>query len=163
MRIFITGKPGVGKTTLIKKLFEELKDKEVGGFITEEIRKEGRRVGFKMIALDTKEEGLLAYVGKGEPRVGKYRVFVDNIDKIAVNALKRALNKDIILIDEIGAMEFKSKNFKKALDEVLKSNKIIVATLHRNYIDKFKDFGEIIYLTEKNREEVLKNLKKVLL
>ena len=36
--ILITGLPGVGKTTLIKKLTEALKDFDPVGFYTEEIR-----------------------------------------------------------------------------------------------------------------------------
>ena len=57
MRIFITGMPGVGKTTLALKIAEGLKDLgyKVGGFITKEIRKNGRRVGFKIITLDTND------------------------------------------------------------------------------------------------------------
>ena len=70
MRIFITGMPGVGKTTLALKVAERLKDLgyKVGGFITKEIRKDGRRVGFKIITLDTNEEAILAYVGEGEAK-----------------------------------------------------------------------------------------------
>jgi nucleoside-triphosphatase len=39
--ILITGQPGIGKTTLIKKLAEELADLRTVGFYTEEIRQNG--------------------------------------------------------------------------------------------------------------------------
>ena len=166
MRIFITGMPGVGKTTLALKVAERLKDLgyKVGGFITKEIRKDGRRVGFKIITLDTNEEAILAYVGEGNVKVGKYAVFVENLDKVGVEAIKRALKEaDIIIIDELGAMEFKSKTFSKVVDEVIKSNKPLLATLHRNWINKFKDKGELYYLTAENRDKLFEEiLNKVL-
>ncbi len=43
--LLITGLPGIGKTTLIKKLSEELKVLHPAGFYTEEIREEGQRKG----------------------------------------------------------------------------------------------------------------------
>ncbi|ADG13277.1 NTPase [Methanocaldococcus infernus] len=160
MRVFITGEPGVGKTTLIKRIYELLKDKyKVGGFITEEIREKGRRVGFKIKDFSGNEE-ILAYVGEGHPRVGKYRVYVKNLDKVLESLSWE--DKDIILIDEIGAMEFKSKKFKEFLDKVLSSNKDLIATLHRHYVNKFKDFGRVIRLEKNNREEIFKHIVKVL-
>ncbi|HHN66114.1 MAG TPA: hypothetical protein ENK09_12210 [Nitrospirae bacterium] len=43
----MTGKPGVGKTTVIKKLAGELADLRPRGFYTEEIRKAGKRKGLE--------------------------------------------------------------------------------------------------------------------
>lgn len=40
--LLITGRPGVGKTTLIRRLAETLGDR-AGGFYTEEIREAGER------------------------------------------------------------------------------------------------------------------------
>ena len=45
--LLITGKPGVGKTTVIKKLAGELADLRPRGFYTEEIRKAGKRKGLE--------------------------------------------------------------------------------------------------------------------
>ena len=55
--LLITGRPGVGKTTLIKRLIPALPP--AGGFYTEEIRSCGERVGFKIVTL-AGEEGILA-------------------------------------------------------------------------------------------------------
>lgn len=161
MRIFITGMPGVGKTTLALKIAEKLKDLgyKVGGFITKEIRKNGKRVGFKIITLDTNEETVLAYVGDGKIKVGKYAVFIENLDKVGVEAIKRALkDADIIVIDELGTMEFKSKKFSEVVDEVIKSDKPLLATLHRNWVNKFKDKGRIYTLTVENRDKLFKEI-----
>ena len=71
--ILITGKPQVGKTTLLQRLAAELDS--AGGFYTQEITRNNIREGFKIITLDG-SEGILAK--KGMPsafRVGKYGVF----------------------------------------------------------------------------------------
>src|SRR4030067_1081189 len=58
--ILLTGLPGVGKTTLMKKLSEELHAQHPVGFYTEEIRVGGARKGFGLISLDGKR-GLLSH------------------------------------------------------------------------------------------------------
>src|SRR5436189_6277630 len=52
--ILLTGRPGCGKTTLIKRVVEELA-LPAGGFYTEEIRQGRERVGFKIITLSSNE------------------------------------------------------------------------------------------------------------
>ena len=47
MKILLTGPPGVGKTTLIKYLCEQLGN--CSGFYTEEIREGGKRIGFNIV------------------------------------------------------------------------------------------------------------------
>ena len=44
--ILLTGRPGIGKTTVIMRLAESLQQLQVKGFYTEEIRESGRRKGF---------------------------------------------------------------------------------------------------------------------
>uniref|UniRef100_A0A7N2M2A0 Uncharacterized protein n=1 Tax=Quercus lobata TaxID=97700 RepID=A0A7N2M2A0_QUELO len=52
----VTGPPGVGKTTLIMRVFETLKasnpNLKVQGFYTREIRQGSERVGFEVVTLD---------------------------------------------------------------------------------------------------------------
>ena len=72
--ILLSGRPGVGKTTLLRKLAARLPGVGVGGFFTEELRERGSRVGFRVATFDG-EEGILAHrSGRSGPRVGKYVV-----------------------------------------------------------------------------------------
>ncbi|WP_457754172.1 NTPase [Thermococcus sp.] len=169
MKIFVTGVPGVGKTTLVLKIAEDLRKSgfRIGGMVTQEVREQGKRVGFKIRALDTNEEGTLAWVGEGYPRVGKYVVNVEDLDKIGVSAIRRAIrNADVIIIDEIGAMEFKSKEFAKVIEEALRNEKPLLATLHRRWVHRFRNRGKLYVITvenrEKIREEILHELLKAL-
>ncbi|XRO77821.1 nucleoside-triphosphatase [Methanocaldococcus sp. 10A] len=55
------------------------------------------------------------------------------------------------------------KKFSNVVNEVIKSNKPLLATLHRNWVNKFKDKGDIYTLTVENRDELFeKILNKVL-
>ncbi len=164
IKILLTGPPGSGKTTAVMKVYETLKlyNYSVGGFITREERKNNVRIGFNILILDTGETYTLAsvYLKEG-PRIGKYRVNVEALDKYGIEALKRALNRhDVIIIDEIGPMELTSKNFLPVLSEVFKSNKPTIATIHykiaSNIPKELKTDKESVlyYISEKNRDAI---------
>jgi len=149
--IFLTGQPGVGKTTVLLKAIEELRAKgfNIGGMISQEAREGGSRVGFKIIDLDTKREGWLAHIRqKKGPTMGKYRVCLEDLESIGVKAIFNAYEKaDITVIDEVGPMELFSQAFKEAVAEALKNGKTVLGIIHYRARDSF-------IATIKNREDV---------
>ena len=166
--LLVTGLPGVGKTTLIKKLAEALKSLHPAGFYTEEIREGGERKGFDLVSLEGKR-GLLSHRGIRSPhRVGQYKVdvrgFEDFLDSISFfNPLAR-----LIIIDEIGKMECLCDQFIKLLEEILDSEKWVIATIAlkgTGLIEKIKKRQDIrlFEITQKNRDalfsEILKEVK----
>ncbi|WP_297548059.1 NTPase [Thermococcus sp.] len=174
VRVFVTGPAGVGKTTLVERVAREVErwGYIVGGMVTREVRRNGRRVGFKIIALDTGEEGTLASL-RGTSHLpgvpfGKYIVHVDELERVGVSAIRRALvEADLIVIDEIGPMEYKSDEFIKAVGEVLKSEKPLLAVVYRKMADKFRPLGRLHVLSFENRnrefgiilDEIMRELK----
>ncbi|MEM5843694.1 MAG: NTPase [Candidatus Aenigmatarchaeota archaeon] len=160
MKIFLTGKPGIGKSTVLEKVVNLLKEKgkRVGGFVTPEIREKGKRVGFCVKDIFSNEIGILASKDiKIGPQLGGYGINLEDFERVALNAMDFALREcDVIAIDEIGKMEFFSQRFREKLTQVLLSEKPLVAVLHRNFVRKFNDFGEIIEVTEKNRNSLPK-------
>lgn len=166
MKIFITGKAHSGKSTVLEKTIELLKQKglEVGGFTTPEIVEKGERVGFSVKDVYSGEMGVLASVDyKIGPRLGKYGVAVEEFERVALKALDIAVEKcDVVAVDEIGKMEFFSENFKQKLTETLLIDKPFIAVLHRNYVKQFKDYGEVIEVTMKNRSELPEKIAKLI-
>jgi nucleoside-triphosphatase len=158
-KIFITGRPGVGKTTLIRKVAERLRA-EAEGFITEELREGGKRTGFKVQDLSG-NEGVLSHVNiKSKQRVGKYCVNVKGFELVAIPAMERAMAKGkILVVDEIGRMELFSQQFRQKIIEAIESQGAIIATIHQKphpFTDQIlKTPGiEIITITEKNRDQL---------
>jgi nucleoside-triphosphatase len=156
----LSGEPGTGKTTIIKEVLSKAY-KSAGGFYTEEIRIQGARQGFKIITLDGKN-AVLAHTSVRSPyRVSKYGVDIDSMDKVAVPALKQAIqSKDIVVLDEIGKMELFSSSFKDAVIEALESGKKVLGTImlaSHPWADKIKarQDVEIIKVTRLNRNEVV--------
>jgi len=160
--ILLTGRPGIGKTTVLLRIVDELKKRNllVDGFISREFREHGRRVGFKIISLSDGREGWLAHVKRPTgPRIGKYKVCIEDLESIGVDAILRAIDRaDVIVIDEIGPMELLSRRFRRAVHEAFKSGKAILGTIHYrirdSFISEFKDKMDItvIEVTIENRD-----------
>jgi nucleoside-triphosphatase len=73
--LILTGRPGIGKTTIIKAVIAQLGDR-AGGFYTEEILGPGGRKGFRLITLDG-QSAVIAHVDfKSRSQVGRYGVKV---------------------------------------------------------------------------------------
>ncbi|MEO0155799.1 MAG: NTPase [candidate division WOR-3 bacterium] len=125
----LTGLPGVGKTTIIKKVVERYKDKCMG-FYTEEIREHNTRVGFKLITINGQNCIMAHKDMKSSYRVGKYGVGIECIENIGVVAIKQGITEDkIIIIDEIGKMELYSQKFRDVVIEALNSKCPVLATI----------------------------------
>jgi nucleoside-triphosphatase len=161
--IFITGLPGCGKTTLIKEILKELKI-PAKGFFTEEIRKEGERIGFKIVTLSGKE-GILAEKGfRSAYRVSKYGVILKDLEEIGVKEIEEGLKGNfLIVVDEIGKMELFSNKFREIILKALDSKNKILGTImekENQFCDKIKQRKDtkVFYLTRENREKVKKEI-----
>ena len=130
-RILLTGLPGCGKTTLIKKVAAKI-GTPVYGFYTQEIKTAGRRAGFAIQTFSTPpKKGVLSHIDiDSKIRVGKYGVDVDSFEKLAIPDLEAGLDQQsLIIIDEIGKMELFSKRFKDLLIQILESEQSFLATI----------------------------------
>ncbi|XP_015799424.1 cancer-related nucleoside-triphosphatase [Nothobranchius furzeri] len=138
--VFLTGPPGVGKTTLVRNACEALASSGVGveGFYTEEVREGGRRVGFDVVTL-TGDRGHLSRVrdgaggsqGRREYAVGQYVVDLPSFESLALplfrnlGSAERGSRK-VFVIDEIGKMELFSQSFIRAVRQTLDSSSCAV-------------------------------------
>ena len=155
----LTGRPGCGKTTLIRRLVEGL-GVAAGGFYTEEIRRGGRREGFALITLAGQTATLASVHSPSRQRVSKYGVNVESIDEVGVPAIEWATARAaLVVIDEIGKMELFSNGFRQAVLSALESGKPVLASIMlvpHPWADAIKARPEVdvILLTEANRSQV---------
>ncbi len=168
MNIFVTGRAGLGKTTVIRRAVEELDGMGYrhGGICTPEIRVNGARVGFRIIDLATGKSGILAHVNNPSgPKIGHYRVNLYDVQAIGVNAIREAIkNADYIVIDEVGPMELLSKEFRDAVLSAVECPKPVLGALHWKRRDwllkevKDKYDVRIHRITPQNRESLHRTL-----
>ena len=159
--LFLTGQPGVGKTSVLLRVVNALKAKgyDVRGMISGEIREQGTRVGFEITDLYTGQKGWLAHIKQPSgPQVGKYRVNLDDLKNIGVNSILDAIkNADVIIVDEIGPMELHSEKFREAVIRVVEGGKLVVGTVHWKARDNLieairaREDAEIYKVTYDNR------------
>ena len=162
--LLLTGNPGVGKTTVLTKILDALKAEgyAVGGMISREVREGGVRVGFEVVDIRSGRRGWLAHVQqKSGPQVGRYRVNLEDLNRVGVQAVVAALaDCDVVAVDEIGPMELFSGEFKEAVRKVLGSGKLVVAVVHWKARDSLvaevrkREDAELVVVTVENRDKL---------
>lgn len=167
LKVLLTGSPGCGKTTLIKRTLAEFRG-PAGGFYTREIRRVQERVGFEIVTLDGFSSILASVDKKSSIRVGKYGVNLGNLENTGVPAIQSAIDNNwLVVIDEIGPMEIKSPVFRemvlKAFDNDLK---VLASIVKRStpFTDAIKNKpGTMLFeVREDNREELLETVLQLL-
>src|ERR687887_645525 len=159
--IVLTGAPGVGKTTAIIWVVQALKERgvKIGGIVSRELRTTTMRIGVEFIDLSTNDRNVLASITGNGPKVGKYFVNIAGCRFAAERLRNSVRNSDVIICDEIGPMELKSREFIDSLKDLLDVDKKVIVVVHRNLqhhlTDEFRNKSSLlINLNSENREKV---------
>jgi nucleoside-triphosphatase len=165
--LFVTGLPGTGKTTLIRKVIERLPpEASISGFFTAEIRDAGERVGFAINTLDG-QSGLLSHIRiGGGARVGRYGVDVPGFERLVLPLLE-AGRAGLYVIDEIGKMECFSRAFCDSMRALLDSETPVLGTVALKgggFIAEVRARSDVTFfeVTMKNREHLVLEILQAL-
>ena len=173
----ITGRPGIGKTTLLSRIASEATGMgcAVGGLTTPEVRERGVRVGFKVRALLTGAEAWLASAapppvgGARALRVGRYFVHEEEAEALIDRELARAVREaDLIVVDEVGPMELLLGGFREWMARLLgEPAKPVAITFHERLGDRSPELyrliasKRVVRLTEANRSQYLAQAREL--
>ncbi len=165
LRIAVTGSPGVGKSTLVAKVTSGTKF-SVGGVLARDRRYKDRRTGFELLDLSTGMVGILADESGNGPQLGKYRVHMDELDRIGAQAVENALGCDLIVIDEVGPMELSSHRFVLAIEKAIASPKPMLVVLHQwsnhRLAKKIRGSFRVLTVTRENRDSLVDEIVQAL-
>jgi nucleoside-triphosphatase len=158
-RLLLEGRPGIGKTTVARRLLKLLQEAgvPVAGFTTGELRTGGDREGFMVEAVSGAQE-VMAHVDlPGPPRVGRYGVDLAAFERVALPALRTPRTGGVVVVDELGRMEVASAPFCTAVTELLGRDVAVVATVHlarHRYTDALRRRPDIrlVRVTEATRD-----------
>jgi nucleoside-triphosphatase len=164
-RLLLEGRPGIGKSTLARRLLALLQQAgvPVAGFTTGELRTGGRREGFVVEAVSG-ARGILAHVDlPGPPRVGRYGVDLPTFERVALPALRAPSTGGVVVVDELGKMELASAAFREAVEDLLGREVAVVATVHlghHRFTDALKRRPDIrvVRVTDKTRDALPEQL-----
>jgi len=165
--ILITGFPGSGKTTLFRRLVDELQHLNPVGFYTAEIREGKSRRGFELCSLDGRT-GTLAHVDlRTGYRVGKYGVDINGFEAFLAELPLWAPQTGLVMIDEIGKMECLSDRFIEIIKSVFDSDRRLVATIAKKgggLIAQLKKRTDVrlFVLTRENQDKIFIKVRSFL-
>ncbi|MBI4052139.1 MAG: AAA family ATPase [Elusimicrobia bacterium] len=163
--LILTGNPGVGKTTLIREVALPFRD-QLGGFYTQELMEQGKRMGFVLKTFDGRE-GVLARKGRpSSVKLNRYGIDLNVLEGVGVEALRLAMrHQKIVVVDEIGSMEILSDLFRETVLACFAASRPVLATIRlgsQPFTDSVKKMAQtkLLALTRENYDLVKQEVKE---
>lgn len=168
--LFLTGRINVGKSTMIKRIIEQLniRKEEIGGFYTRPYIIDNQVKEFYIEPLNFNckstniRDRMIGYTSDGIKRIGNTATF----ENIGVEILDNCIKNDfkLIIMDELGFFENTAYQFQQKVHETLNNKKVIgvIKPLSTPFLDTIRERKDVIEveITEDNRENVYRRLAK---
>ncbi|GJP34674.1 hypothetical protein CLOM_g19087 [Closterium sp. NIES-68] len=173
VNVFVTGQPGIGKTSLVLKVAKRLPQHLVAGFYTVEAKAEGtgERLGLDVITF-AGERAPLCRLRRGcGPKIGKYYVAIDEFERVVLPHLMPSDNTRLHIVDEIGRMELCSDKFRDAVLNLLASPVAVFGALPApryghtlELVEEIKQRADtaVLTLTKANRDATAVQIEELL-
>ncbi len=161
--IFITGIPGVGKTTLLKKLAHDLSMLVIKGFHKEKIVEDNSIRGYRVVSFDNKEQILAHLFIEGPNKMDGFGVNIEGFEKFILPQIKSIEMVDLFIFDEIGKIECMSESFCAEFIKLLDAAVPVISTYSHHSAFKFKELKKrkdttFLQMTSKNRDDIWKQV-----
>ena len=171
--ILILGPAKVGKTTVVQKVIA-LSKRRFGGFFTL-ANQEAKERDFKLVTVMGREKGVPDPSHKLISPCAVENVTTFNLDELesrGVKALHSALKlSEVVVVDELGAMQLHSLSFKRLFEELLESPTILIVTGNDKQLSYFaslktREDCEVFPISAESRctipEKINDHLRKLL-
>lgn len=119
----ISGSIGQGKTTLIRKIVEDLQSRNitVGGIYSLRVIENGATIGYDVVNIRSGESAEFLRISNDESleRIGRFGILTQGLE-LGINALKVSENIscNLDVIDEVGGLEIEGRGWAKSIYEL---------------------------------------------
>lgn len=157
-QIVLTGKIGVGKSTVVKKVINDFPGK-VGGFYTQKIVSDNAYEGLEIFSFSFQKK-LAAHIKlTSQLKFRNWYVDLSVFEEFASQLLATAINTaDLIVMDELGLIEKAAPGFVKQVQKCFASPVSILATVQQRAFDFWQEeigkFPKVVTVTEPNRDSL---------
>ncbi len=133
MLILLSGKSGIGKSTILSKL-NQISKGELDGILAQEILDSNcQRLGFAAEILNRSEKPVIFAEITRDPsrmQIGEFSVELEAIDRFIVPQIESALQSGrVTIIDEIGRMQMLSPSFRSLTEKIVAADSLVIATI----------------------------------
>ncbi len=163
MHLFLTGTPGVGKSTLIQHVLQETGVTTAGFYTKKVVQAEGcERVFLYSAAPEHSKDAPVCCAEKLSG--GTWKAFPTAFDAAGAAALQNIPKDRIIIMDELGRLETHAKVFCNAVLSCISGTQQVLGVIKPNAETAFlqsiyeHQHVRIIEVTETNRDELLPEL-----
>lgn len=158
--LFLTGDIQVGKSTIVKKALEKI-NTSIGGFITKRVVNGTVTSHIARSLYENSEEYIIAKIDSSD---WSKNIYEETFDQKLLSVLNNSLiDRELIVLDELGIMERNIKNFTSKINEILDSNTSVFGVLKDadcEFLNNIRDREDvsIIRITEDNRDKILEEV-----
>ncbi|PNR87778.1 hypothetical protein X925_08800 [Petrotoga sp. 9T1HF07.CasAA.8.2] len=166
--IFLTGSIGIGKSTIIRKVINQL-SLHVCGFSVDREGKKNNWNAFYLVEASSFNNGDRSKKSKYNRFAFRndystnWEINIQVFNEIGVKLLTNIDNADIVIMDELGRFELTAYQFQQKVYEVLNSDKPVLGVIKDEsnpFLDDIRNRKDvqIFRVTLENREEVYKEV-----